>query len=443
MSFVAVDLGASSSRYVSDSGKIAILPNNMVWLNEGEDSRINPDAEDIESCLDINIVKESGAPCEFFPASALAGIMADRFTSVHTTPLVGIKKYKQKINYVSAILNAAVSRIKYNLPEDIDLYLAVPPMEIHDARDAFGSQLVGTYTVTFPKYMGGTAIKLNIKSVHCYEESYMAATSFFFNMNGSVREENRKYLTGNVLSLDIGASTTDLSIVQNGRYLDKSGKTYRVGGNEARESVIYAISNKYDIDLSLEAADKVMIEGRLQQGNSYIDVSAIVAEAKVELAKKLMVHLPMYFKSIQMDMSTINAVVVSGGGSMQSQYANADGELIKTSEPMSYYVTQELLNYSAGTEVVAYGDEARLANVKGLFIRAKVDEMKAAQAKTITPMYTTPVQTPVAPAPAVAPAQATQTAQAVAPVNPVPVAPTPVAQEVPVAPTPVQPTVQV
>ena len=145
-------------------------------------------------------------------------------------------------------------------------------------------------------------------------------------------------------------------------------------------------------------------------------------------------HLPMYFKSIQMDMSTINAVVVSGGGSMQSQYANVDGELIKTSEPMSYYVTQELLNYSAGTEVVAYGDEARLANVKGLFIRAKVDEMKAAQTKTITPMYTTPVQTPVAPTPAVAPAQAVAPE---APVNNTPVAPTPVAT------TPVQPTVQV
>lgn len=397
MSFVAVDLGASSSRYVSDPGQISILPNNMVFMDSNEDSRINPDAEDIESCLDITITKDEGSPCEYFPTTALAGIMADRFTSVHTVPLVGIKKYKQKINYISAILNAAVSRIKFALPEDIDLYLAVPPMEIHEAREAFSSQLVGKYTVRFPKYMGGTEVKLNIMSVQCYEESFMASTSFFFNMNGVPKEQNKKYLTGTILSLDIGASTTDLSIVQNGRYLDKSGRTYRIGGNEARETLIYDICSRYDIDLSPEAAEKVMAEGRLQIGNAYVDVSGLVAKAKADLAKKLMTHLPLYFKAIQIDMSTINAIIVSGGGSMQSQYVNEDGEVIKTSEPMSYYVTQELLNFSSGTEVVAYGSDARLANVKGLFIRAKVDTVKKAgqtpaPAQT-TATATTPVQT--------------------------------------------------
>lgn len=395
MSFVAIDLGASSSRYVSDSGQISILPNNMVWLENGQDPLINPDAEDIESSLYVTITKDAGTECEYFPTTALAGIMADRFTSVHTVPLVGIKKYKQKINYISAILGSAVSRIKYSLPEDIDLFLAVPPMEIHDAREAFKEQLVGKYTVTFPKYMGGTVVKLNIMSVQCYEESFMASTSFFFNMNGVPKEQNKQYLTGNILSLDIGASTTDLSIIKNGRYLDKSGKTYRVGGNEARESLIYSISNEYDIDLSLEAADKVMAEGRLQNGNTYIDVSNLIARAKKELAKKLMTHLPLYFKSIQIDMTTINAIVVSGGGSMQSQYVNADGEVVKTSEPMSYFVTQELLNLSSGTEVVAYGDEARLANIKGLFIKAKVEELKKAaqaQAQSATPAQT-PAQT--------------------------------------------------
>ena len=424
MSFVAVDLGASSSRYVSDSGQISILPNNMVWLENGQDPRINPDAEDVESSLDISITKDSGAECEYFPTTALAGIMADRFTSVHTVPLVGIKKYKQKVNYVSAIMSAAVSRLKYSLPEDIDLYLAVPPMEIHEAREAFGNQLVGRYTVKFPKYMGGTEVKLNIVSVQCYEESFMASTSFFFNMNGVPKEQNKKYGAGIILSLDIGASTTDLSIIKNGRYLDKSGKTYRVGGNEARETLVYDICSRYDIDLSPEAAEKVMSEGRLQLGNNYVDVSDLVAKAKTELAKKLMTHLPLYFKTIQIDMTTINAIVVSGGGSMQSQYVNADGEVVKTSEPMSYYVTQELLNLSSGTEVVAYGDDARLANVKGLFIKAKVDSItKAAAVK--------------APAPAPAPASVQAETPTVAQTAPVAPQVTPVTTTTPVATAPV------
>lgn len=382
MSFVAIDLGASSSRHVSDSGNIMVTPNYMAELPVGTASKIQPDTADLSSSLEVQIEKVSGEACEHFPVNVLIGIMADRYTSLHDRPSVNVKKCLQKINYVSAIVVAAINRLTYELPEDIDLYLAVPPIEIHNARELFSQKLVGKYNVTFPKYMGGTTVVLNIRSVHCYEESFMASTSFFFNMNGVPKEQNKQYLTGNILSLDIGASTTDLSIIKNGRYLDKSGKTYRVGGNEARESLIYSISNEYDIDLSLEAADKVMAEGRLQNGNTYIDVSNLIARAKKELAKKLMTHLPLYFKSIQIDMTTINAIVVSGGGSMQSQYVNADGEVVKTSEPMSYFVTQELLNLSSGTEVVAYGDEARLANIKGLFIKAKVEELKkAAQAQ--------------------------------------------------------------
>ena len=75
----------------------------------------------------------------------------------------------------------------------------------------------------------------------------------------------------------------------------------------------------------------------------------------------------------------INAIMVSGGGSVQSQYANDNGEIVKTSEPMSYYVTKELTQWSEGTDVVEYGEEARFANIKGLYIRAKFDSAKKHQ----------------------------------------------------------------
>jgi hypothetical protein len=61
---------------------------------------------------------------------------------------------------------------------------------------------------------------------------------------------------------------------------------------------------------------------------------------------------------------------------------------------MSYFVTKELTEWSRGTEVVEYGDEARFANVKGLFIRAKVDSLKKAQQsqQPVTPIQTAAAQ---------------------------------------------------
>ena len=62
-------------------------------------------------------------------------------------------------------------------------------------------------------------------------------------------------------------------------------------------------------------------------------------------------------------------------------------------KPMSYFVTKELTQWSKNTEVIEYGEDARFANVKGLFIRAKVDEVKMEQAKAAgmaSPMATQP-----------------------------------------------------
>ena len=402
MAFVAIDLGASGTRYTSDDGNIQIMPNNVAFMEIGKQSLVNPDAPDIESSLEVTIEKTSGETNEYLPVNVLMGIMAERSTEFNERPSVMEAKYKQPINYVSALVASALSRLKFGTPENFDLYLAVPPAQITEARKVFSQKLVGGYNVVFPKYMNGTTVTLNIESVHVYEESYMASTSFFFNMNGTIKESSKEYMKGTVLSLDIGASTSDLSVTKGGRFLDKSGQTFNYGGNEARGAMTDAVRSAYNIELSTEDANKTMAEGRIQMGNTYEDIPDIISESKQALAKKLATHMQTYFGKIGIPVQTVNAIVVSGGGSMQSQYVNGDGEVVKTSEPMSYFVTKELTKWSKGTVVVQYGDDARLANVKGLYIRAKVDSIKkaqdAAQKAPVQPVQQAqPVQTVVTP----------------------------------------------
>ena len=418
MNFVAVDLGASDSRYTTESGQIMVMPNNMVFLPEGELSLLTPDASDIESCLEVQIRKVDGPACEYLPANVLIGIMAERHGKLNERPSAQAAKSEQKINYVSTLVACALSRLKFGVDEDIDLYLDVPPLQIHKARaEGFGALLPGNYVVYFPKYMGGAEVKVNIKTVNIFEEALMALTSFFFNMNGTLKEQNKKYFTGTTLSLDIGASTSDMAITQSGRYMDKSGNTYMIGGNVARDALADSIRERFVIDLPIDILNRTMIEGRLQSGNKYDDVSDLVSEAKVDLAQQLVAHLQTYFERKKIPLRTVNTIVVSGGGSVQSQYVNADGEVVKTSEPMSYFVTKELTKISDGTEVVEYGEDARFANIKGLFIRAKIDQVAAAKAKTAA-IAKQVTATPVAPAPAPV-AQATAPAVAPATVTPV------------------------
>lgn len=404
MNFVAADLGASGTRYVTDHGKIQVLPNNMTLLPLGTHTTLELNSEDIESALELTIEKLTPSNSEEdnakFPVTLLAGKMAERHSVSYITPNINTFKHKQQINYISAIMAAAVAKIKFGLDDKILLCLDVPPGELNKAKDAFKAQLVGKYKVTFHKYMGGVAVEFEIADVAVFAESVMAMASFFFNMNGVPKVENKEYMSGKVLSLDIGASTSDVAIIENGKFLDKTGRTIKTGGNVARGSFINYITSEEGYELPEADAEVAIAEGRIPYGSTYKEVGSVVEQAKRDLANQLIRPLSTYFNQIEVPIQSIKAIVVSGGGSMSGQYINDNGEVVKTSEPLSKYVTEAIQSICAGVKAVPYGEDARFANIKGLFIRAKLLMNKiAAQQMAVqaTPVQTAPVAPPVTP----------------------------------------------
>lgn len=371
MNFVCVDLGASNTRFVSDSGKISMINNNMVFLAPGTVVDMEPYAGGIENALEIEISKEGDS--EFFPVKALIGQMAERYSSNNDRPSGAVSKYKQRINYVSAVVAVALSKIAHGLSDEMEVYLALPPAEVRFGKEEVKNNLCGKYTVQFVKFEDCKTVTFNIVNTSCFEESFMALLSYYFSMNGVPNEAAKKYTVGNVLSLDIGASTTDLAIVKDGRYLDKSGQTYKIGGNLARDYLIDSIRAEYGYELPVNDAELTMAEGMLQSGSGYVNVSHLVEEAKKHFAKSIADKMQYYFGKIEIPIQVIRAIVVSGGGSMQSQYINEDGETIKTSEPMSYYITEAVRDICENVVVESYGESPRIANISGLFIRAKAD----------------------------------------------------------------------
>lgn len=377
MNFVAADLGASSTRYTSNDGKIDVLPNNMVILSKDAEVDLEPYSKDIESALDVTIECDNNS--EHFPVRVLVGQMADRYSPTNIKPSTMSNKHVQQINYISTILAVAISKYKYGLDDNLQLYLALPPVEVKTAKQVVKDNLVGNYIVTFNK-MDNLEVKFTIDDVSMYEESFMALLSYFFEMNGSVKDKAKQYATGNLLSLDIGASTTDLAVVQNMRYVEKSGQTYKTGGNIARDFLIDSIRAEYGFDTPIEMAELAMAEGRIQMGNTYQDCSEAVNSAKKALAEQIVGQIQEYFRKVNIPIQTIRAIIVSGGGSMEGQYIDGTGNVVKTSRPTSDFITEELNKVCAGV-CVEQADNPRLANISGLFIRANLDVRKKSENK--------------------------------------------------------------
>ena len=223
-------------------------------------------------------------------------------------------KHVQQINYISAITAVAVNKIRFGLGENISMYLAMPPIEVKNAKDELKNNFLGKYKVTFSKL--DKVIEFTIDDVVCYEESFMALLSYFFELNGSLKDESANFRSGNILSMDIGASTTDLAVVSDMRYIEKSGQTYKTGGNVARDFLMDDLRAEYGFDVPVEIADTAMAEGRIQMGNTFVDIAPMVRTAKERFAEQIVEQIQGYFRKVGIPIQSIRAIVVSGGGSM-------------------------------------------------------------------------------------------------------------------------------
>lgn len=374
-SFICVDLGASNTRYCNDDGVTHLLPNTIAVIPRDENTRLDPWAvegfeDQIRENLDVTIEKVSGEDSDFFPVRALLGSVANRHGGGER-PNANKNKYQQQINYISAVVCAAISQAlegnSGDTVNELNMFLALPPVEARLANDYVSKQLVGEFLVTFN--MLNACVKLRITSVKCIEESNAALSAFFFD-GLSLNEKAKKYSDGYVLSLDIGASTTDIITVLNRKFIERTGKTIKNGGNIVRDMVKDSIQAVHGFTPEDAESERAVAEGRIRCGAAYINVSDIVTAAKRDFAAQIVNEMQTYFRQINIPIQTFSAIVVSGGGSMQGEYCDENGKLVKTSEPMSYFITEKLKTICDTITVEHIEDAPRLANIKGLYLRA-------------------------------------------------------------------------
>lgn len=385
MKNICIDLGASSTRVTGENGIIHELPNYLIFKDRTEivdldivrheDDKLN----DLLSNMDILIDKASGAACKAFPARALVGELATRCSAVVNRPSVMMNKSRQNINLFNIVVAAAQQCYMYGYDgSGITLYLAFPPLEVtKDVKDEINQALVGSYSVKIERL--NYDVTLNISEVKVFPEAYMALAAFFFDFPSCTlkKEIQEKYGQGYVMGLDIGASTTDIYVTENGKPQEKSGQTIKTGCNVIEMAIANSIRAKYGYDPTHEGLTTAIREGRLPMGNGYVDVSDMLRRAKQEFARTIVAELQNYFRLVHIPLQYIRAIIVCGGGSLASGYYDEAGNYVQTCGCVSEFITAELNQIVENIDVVAMPDP-RTANTRGLFVRMMMDKAKAA-----------------------------------------------------------------
>lgn len=353
-----VDMGASMTKYGVD-GEVenASLPNNIVIRDTP--STVYKMSDNRLDNFEIFITTEDDkkdTPVEKILNKYISfGMYATRGSDTSIRPSMDDKKCSQPLNYASIIATLAYEAERGNLWGKVRVALAVPPIEIKQAREAFKA-LIGTYTV---RLVGGGRLAddehtVEIDEVVCFEEPLLTAMAFMFSKRGPKHPE---LLGKTLLFFDIGASTTDLGIFKGKSYQDNSQKTIRIGCNIVRDTLKDAIYEKYEVLLDVEDLDAAIRTGVIEICGTKENIVGILDDVRCRCAAKIRAELTTYFKDKNVDIKTLGGLVFSGGGSL-----SAEGEDVEDSKSVGYFIGELF----PGIPCYYFGENARFANVEGL-----------------------------------------------------------------------------
>lgn len=137
-------------------------------------------------------------------------------------------------------------------------------------------------------------------------------------------EENKPFMQGYTLVLDIGAGTTDIALFLDMELIESSKDTFASGGNTVKSHVSNEIRKHFGYAPTQQILEEVIQTGKLAEGNTFHDVSAIVTKAKEHYSKKTMEDIRQYLERMAVALPIVKGLLVAGGGALATVDENGN-----------------------------------------------------------------------------------------------------------------------
>lgn len=360
-----VDLGNSETRteivYNGKSVKLEI-PNAYCELHENyvipEDYR-NDDSTVFVSGGDY-IANGELVSHEFSTRSMKpTGLMhkSEQITSKYSIIMVMIKAI--------ALISGSLGTIPSDINWVFDIACLLPPDEQSNKDDVSEmkgmiSEITEIQSVSPINYK----VPVSIKDIRIFPEGVVAYTAAMFSMRDGkavANVDNLKYRQGYTLVMDIGAGTTDLAMVFNGKFVAASKTTIKTGGNYVEKTCKKEIRRKFGnapTDMT-----EIIEKGVYTRGNERIIMDDVLIRAKKDFAAELNKEIIEYLEVTQIPVHELKGLLVIGGGAIATV---RDGKII--SESLAYPLCENIKNMAKSVELIKIDVNPRFANIEGLHI---------------------------------------------------------------------------
>lgn len=196
-------------------------------------------------------------------------------------------------------------------------------------------------------------------------EGFAAYMGVVYLPDHSIRPGYEGLLDENVMIIDIGAGTTDFTVIDRGTPVENTKYTINTGGNNVATALarIYATENG-GVNIGMPAASRAVVTGFVRDGAARVDVTDMISRAKSEVAATLIGGVAEFFEQNGYNPRSINQLLVVGGGAETSD--------IEGMRPISDFLVAEMKTYSPNVGIVDLPTETRQDPETGTPIEATV-----------------------------------------------------------------------
>lgn len=232
------------------------------------------------------------------------------------------KKYTSDVSrmtFINAFLQGYLDIASFeNIPVDRidvewDVVALLPPMDIEVGAEKLSNMIKSIKEINFS--MPVVHKDIQVRDVRVLLEGFCAYIGVLYDMNKKVRPEY-KYLKNEVVIIfDIGAGTTDITVVDNGKPIKATRYTMAIGGNNVHQRV-RGVLNERGLDLPEDVVRVGVERGYIKDGRKQISICKEISEAKSVVARSIVSNVRNFFEFSQYPIRKIEDMIVCGGGAV-------------------------------------------------------------------------------------------------------------------------------
>ena len=258
------------------------------------------------------VVNGELASKEFYDALGKPTAMDKKYTSQYT-------KYSLQLVMLyanRALMQAVRATSLESMDITWDVVVLLPPGDLDDGKPYLEEMIRGVseFKYAFPN----VTIPFKVDRIGVFAEGFCSYVGAVFEEDFTIRKGYEGVASDTTIVFDIGAGTTDILIIQDGKPIHKTLFTVELGGNQVTSRVRLMAKQRLNARVTESAVQEAMQTGFLKSGSTQVDISDIIRTEKETFARNIVAEVKEFFEATLFPVNEIGKALVCGGGAIDS-----------------------------------------------------------------------------------------------------------------------------